>query len=122
MRQKLQSSEDAKFHKALENMQYKACTQEDIAFLHTRITGPGASRPKLAEKDFQNVSVITAWNSHKDRINEHGSVRFAKETKQHLTDFYSIDKWVVYEDLPEKVTGHKRRKRVKSTESNAKIT
>jgi hypothetical protein len=74
MRQKLQSPEDAKFRKALENMRYKACTQEDIAFLHTRITGPGTSRPKLAEKDFRNVSIITAWNSQKDRINELGSV------------------------------------------------
>ena len=66
MRQKLQSPEDAKFHKALENMQYKACTQEDIEFLHTHITGPGTSRPKLAEKYFRNVSIITAWNSQKD--------------------------------------------------------
>jgi hypothetical protein len=60
MRQKLQSPEDAKFCKALENMQYKACTQEDIAFLRTCITGPGKSRPKLAEENFQNVSIITA--------------------------------------------------------------
>ena len=49
MRQKLQSPEDAKFCKALENMQYKACTQEDIAFLRTCITGPGSSRPKLGK-------------------------------------------------------------------------
>src|ERR1700676_5578950 len=40
MRQKLQTPEDVKFHKALENMRYKACTQEDIAYLHTCITGP----------------------------------------------------------------------------------
>ena len=31
-------------------------------------------------------------HSQKDRINELGSVRFAKETNQHLIDFYSIDK------------------------------
>jgi hypothetical protein len=122
MRQKLQSPEDAKFRKALENMRYKACTQEDIAYLRTRITGPGISRPKLAEKDFRNVSIITAWNSQKDRINELGSVRFAKETNQHLIDFYSIDKWVTYEDIPEKITGRKRRKRVKATESSTNIT
>src|SRR5882762_5085314 len=122
MRQKLQSPDDARFCKALENMRYKACTQEDIAFLRTCITGPGTSRPKLAEKDFWNVSIITVWNSQKDRINELGSVRFAKETNQHLIDFYSIDKWVTYEDIPEKVTGHKQRKRVKATESSTKIT
>jgi hypothetical protein len=53
---------------------YKACTQEYIAFLHTCITGSGTGRPKLAKKDFWNVSIITAWNSQKDRINELGSV------------------------------------------------
>ncbi|KIM86546.1 hypothetical protein PILCRDRAFT_30672, partial [Piloderma croceum F 1598] len=108
MRQKLQSPEDAKFRKALKNMRYKAW--------------PGTSKPKLAEKDFWNVSIITAWNSQKDRINELGSVQFAKETNQCLIDFYSVDKWVIYEDIPEKVTGCKRRKRVKATESSTNIT
>ena len=44
------------------------------------------------------------------------------ETNQHLIDFYSIDKWIIYEDIPEKITGHKRRKRVKATESSTNIT
>jgi hypothetical protein len=35
MRQKIQSYEDAKLRKALENMRYKACTSEDIVFLHS---------------------------------------------------------------------------------------
>ena len=115
MRQKLQTLEDAKFRKGLKNMRYKACTKDYIEFLRTCITGPEINKPKLAEKDFRNVSIITAWNSQKDRINELGSARFARETQQHLVDFYSIDKWVVYEDIPEKVTGRKRRKRVKTT-------
>jgi len=50
----------------------------------------------------------------KTRINELGCARFAKETNQHLIDFYSMDKWVVYEDTPEKVIGRKRRKWVKA--------
>src|SRR6202050_5154716 len=107
MRQRLQSLEDAKFCKVFENMRYKACTQEDIAFLHTRTAGPGTNKPKLAEKNFQNISIITAWNSQKDRVNELGSTQFAKETNQQLIDFYSTDKWVIYEDIPEKITGHK---------------
>ena len=49
-------------------------------------------------------------------------MRFAKETNQHLIDFYSIDEWIIYEDIPEKVTGRKRRKRVKATESSTNIT
>ena len=107
MRQKLQSLEDAKFRKALENMRYKACTQEDIIFLRTCTTGPGTNRPKLADKYFRNVSIITAWNSQKDRINELGSAQFAKETSQHLIYFYSTDKWVIHEDMPENAMGHK---------------
>jgi hypothetical protein len=51
-----------------------------------------------------------------------GSAWFAKETKQSLVDFYSIDKCVIYEDIPEKVTGRKRRKRVKATENSTNIT
>src|SRR6202050_3154243 len=66
MRQKLQTVEDTKFRKTLENMQYKTCAPEDIAFLRTCVIGPGENKPKLAETDFQNVSIITAWNSQKD--------------------------------------------------------
>jgi len=48
---------------------------------------------KLSNKKFRNVSIITALNAQKDRINELGSVRFAAETGQTLTDFYSIDRF-----------------------------
>ena len=88
-------------------MWYQTCSQEDIAFLHTCTTGPGSNKPKLAENDFQNVSIITAWNSQKDRIDELGSAQFSKETEQCLVDSYFIDKWVIYEDISEKVPGCK---------------
>ncbi|KIM78332.1 hypothetical protein PILCRDRAFT_53340, partial [Piloderma croceum F 1598] len=91
MRQRNQSLEDVKFRTALENMRYKAY------------------RPKLPDKIFRNVSIITAWNSQKDRINELGSAQFAKESDQQLVDFYSIDKWVIYDDITE--PKRKRRKR-----------
>ena len=52
MRQTTQTQDDAKFCTALENMHYISCTQEDIAFLRTHITGPGNNRPQLAAKDF----------------------------------------------------------------------
>lgn len=35
MRQKTQTPEDGKLRTALENMRYKACTQDDIRFLRT---------------------------------------------------------------------------------------
>ncbi|KIM72333.1 hypothetical protein PILCRDRAFT_39077, partial [Piloderma croceum F 1598] len=74
MRQKTQTPEDTKLHTALENMRYKS-----------------SNRPVLAQKKFRNVSIITAWNAHKDQINKLGSERFAKETGQNLTTFYSKD-------------------------------
>jgi hypothetical protein len=61
-------------------MRYKSCTTDDINFLHTRISGTEANQPVLAQKKFCNVSIITAWNSHKDQINKLGSLRFARET------------------------------------------
>jgi hypothetical protein len=93
MRQTSQSADDEKLRTALENMRYKACTPDDIKFLRTRIAGPAPDRPKLAQKKFRNVSIITAWNAHKDRINQLGIERFAAETGQSLVTFYSKDQW-----------------------------
>ena len=93
MRQAEQTVEDAKLRTALENMRYKSCTPDDIVFLRTRIAGIGPNNPKLAQKWFRNVSVITAQNAQRDRINELGCKQFAAENGQTLTSFYSIDRW-----------------------------
>src|ERR1700692_2748261 len=93
MRQAKQTLEDAKLRTALENMRYKSCTPDDIAFLHTRIAGKGPNDPKLAQKRFRNVSIITARNAQRDMINELGCERFAVENNQNLETFYSIDRW-----------------------------
>jgi hypothetical protein len=102
MRQRTQTAEDAKLRTALENMRYAACTPEDIKFLKTRIAGRRPDQPKLSDKEFRNVSIITALNAQKDRINELGSVRFAAETGQTLTHFYSIDRFGSPPDAAEK--------------------
>src|SRR5882762_4681082 len=93
MRQAQQSAEDSMLRTALENMRYKSCIPEDIAFLRTRIAGKGPNDPKLAQRRFRNVSVITARNAQRDQINELGCKRFATENAQKLTSFYSIDRW-----------------------------
>jgi hypothetical protein len=93
MRQARQTLEDANLRTALENMRYKSCTPDDIAFLRTRIAGKGPNDPKLAQKRFRNVSVITARNAQRDKINELGTERFAAENNQILHSFYSIDRW-----------------------------
>ena len=81
--------------------------------LHFYALGPLGQEqinPSWLKKNFQNVSIITVWNSQKDRVNELGSSQFAKETKPCLVDFYSIDKWVIYEDIPKKIIDCKQRK------------
>jgi hypothetical protein len=93
MRQTNQSEEDVHLRLALENMRYKACTPNDIAFLHTCVAGKGPNDPKLAQKKFRNISVVTALNAQKDKINELGIQHFAAENKRPLTSFYSIDRW-----------------------------
>jgi len=102
MRQRTQTVEDAKLRTALENMRYAACTPEDIKFLKSWIAGRHPDQPKLSDKEFRNVSIITAFNAQKDRINELGSARFTAETGQTLTDFYSIDRFGTPPDAAEK--------------------
>jgi hypothetical protein len=106
MRQKTQSDEDAKFRTALENMRYKACTDDDVAFLKTRVAGKSSKKPKLSSKRFKNVSIITAWNSHKDAMNKLGSEQFAKDNSQVLTDFFSVD--TLSESVPKEVKSGSR--------------
>ena len=91
MRQRTQSPEDAKLRTSLENMRYKSCTSEDISFLRTRISANVPGRASICDPEFRNVSIITGTNRHKDEINRLGALRFAQETGQTLTDFFSDD-------------------------------
>jgi hypothetical protein len=93
MRQRTQTSEDTMFRTALSNMRYGACTVEDIKFLKTRIAGKRSDQPSVASKNFRNIAIICGINSQKDIINQLGCERFAEDTGQKLTNFYSIDKW-----------------------------
>ena len=72
MRQKKQSSDDAKLRTALENMRYKACTPGDIAFLRTHISSTIPGRPSICDNNFRNVLIITGTNIYKDEINRLG--------------------------------------------------
>ena len=85
------STEDAQFRTALENMRYKACTPEDIVFLRTLVSSKVPGHRSICDEDFQNISIITGTNLHKDEINRLGAIRFAQETGQSLVDFYSED-------------------------------
>ena len=92
MRQKTQTINDSKFRVALENMRYKNCTTDDIEHLHRMASSYSVSQ-KIQDDRFRNVSVITALNVHRDRINELGSKRFAADHGEKLISFYSKDTW-----------------------------
>ena len=92
MRQRIQSRDDAKLQQALSNLRYKSCTSADIAFLRTLVTSNIPGRPCITDDRFRDISIITAWNAHKDAINTLGSKRFATEKGVKLTDFFSDDK------------------------------
>jgi hypothetical protein len=98
MRQRTQTPDDAAFRTALVNMRYGACTPADIKFLRSRIAGRCPEQPNVAAKNFRNVAIICGVHTHKDMINQLGCQRFAEETGQKLTNFYSIDKWGKEED------------------------
>jgi hypothetical protein len=102
MRQKNQTAQDIAFRNALVNMRYGVCTSEDIQFLRSRIAGTRSDQPQVASKDFRNVAIICGVHSQKDIINQLGCERFATETNQKLTNFYSHDKWGKESDPAEK--------------------
>ena len=91
MRQKQQSENDNKLRTALENMRYKACTLDDLNFLRTKISSSSPNKSNICDTNFRNVSIITGKNVHKDEINRVGAIRFAAETNQTLTHFFSED-------------------------------
>ena len=72
-------------------MHYKACTPKDIRYLRTCISSNLPGKPSICDDNFRNVSIITAKNLHKYEINKLGADRFAQETGQQLTNFYSED-------------------------------
>lgn len=112
MRQTGEDPEDDKFRTMLNNLRYKDCTVADIAWLRSRIP---AFNPEISLNDerFRDVAVITAWNSHKDRINAMSATRFAHERKLKLYHFYSIDK--------ESRDSNPKRRRLKTAKSTASI-
>ncbi|PBK59134.1 hypothetical protein ARMSODRAFT_991203 [Armillaria solidipes] len=91
MCQRTQSEADSHLRTALENMRYRKCTPDDISFLNSWVSSPARGRDHISQTEYRNVSIITAWNAHKDEINRIGCERYALETGQKLECFYSED-------------------------------
>jgi hypothetical protein len=73
-------------------MRYKAYISCDIEFLRFRVAEKEPNDLKLMQQRFRNVSVITARNAQRDRLNEQGTEWFAVENGHTLTTFYSINR------------------------------
>lgn len=86
---------DNVFRTALTNLRYKASTASDIALLRTRISSNVRGRVHVGDPMFRDVSVITPQNVDRDAMNVYSSERFAQDTGQELTSFYSRDSWNV---------------------------
>ncbi|KAF5346590.1 hypothetical protein D9758_013445 [Tetrapyrgos nigripes] len=110
-RQTGKSDQDNTFRQALENMRYKNCTTEDISFLRSLISDPSNDSRSIDNPRFGNTSIILTYNKHKDVANELGSKRFAAETGQVLTPFFSDDEEVVFDEPPTKTRDRKRKRR-----------
>ncbi|KIK62224.1 hypothetical protein GYMLUDRAFT_58412 [Collybiopsis luxurians FD-317 M1] len=85
------SADDLKFRTALENMHYKACTKDDIAFLNTLVSSKKPGRHYVGAAPWRNAPIIVGENRQKDEINHLGCIRFAADTNQALLNFYSDD-------------------------------
>ncbi|KAJ7909442.1 hypothetical protein B0H13DRAFT_2233083 [Mycena leptocephala] len=75
MRQLTQTPADDKLGRTSESMRYGACTDDDIAFLESRVAGSRPGNPKLNTAAVRNVSIITARNCQKDTLNKFGAGR-----------------------------------------------
>lgn len=106
MRQKQPTPDDAKMRKALENLRYKSCIQARHTAYKKMCRGHATDRPKLNQLRFRYVSIIMAWNTYRDKINELSCARFVRETGQQLITFYSQDKWRSDADEKREKTKH----------------
>ena len=93
MRQVGLSLADAQFRTALSNTRLGLCTDDDVQLFDSRVCGLNENLPHLLDPQFENVSIITALNSHRDAINSLQASRFARSRNVPLFHFYSRDKF-----------------------------
>ncbi|KAJ3764376.1 hypothetical protein EV360DRAFT_6882, partial [Lentinula raphanica] len=91
MRNQGEDKQDIQFRKALENMRYKACTKDDIKCLNALVSANKSNRHYIACEPWRSAPIIIGENKQRDEINRLGAMRFAMDTKQKLTAFYSED-------------------------------
>lgn len=96
MRQTTVSSQDDAYRRLLVNARHRMCDSRDVALLDSVTVGRGHGGD--VDPAFQNASIITAWNAHRDAINDASVTRFGADVHSGLTHFYSRDKLAVPRD------------------------
>ncbi|KAJ3771978.1 hypothetical protein FB446DRAFT_644325 [Lentinula raphanica] len=91
MRNQCDSVQDSEYRKALENMRYKSCTKEDIKCLNKLVSANKPDRHYIALEPWRSAPIIIGENKQRDEINRLGAMRFASDTNQRLSLFYSED-------------------------------
>ncbi|KAJ3757479.1 hypothetical protein EV360DRAFT_28381, partial [Lentinula raphanica] len=91
MRNQNDNNQDSQYRKALENMRYKSCTKEDIKCLNGLVSANKANRHYIGLEPWRSAPIIIGENKQRDEINRLGAMRFATDTNQTLTLFYSED-------------------------------
>ncbi|EIM79077.1 uncharacterized protein STEHIDRAFT_69941, partial [Stereum hirsutum FP-91666 SS1] len=113
MRQQGASDDDIRFRQILNDLRYFACTTEQVDWMNARAAGRAPSQPHIYDKNVRHVSIITAWNAARDKMNELGAPSFARDTGQALHTFHSLDRWS--SAAPDKANPSKR-KRISSAD------
>ncbi|KAJ3838967.1 hypothetical protein F5878DRAFT_536467 [Lentinula raphanica] len=91
MRNQGLNKEDTQYRKALENMRYKSCTKDDIRCLNNLVSANKPNRHYISLEPWRSAPIIIGENKQRDEINRLGAMRFANDTSQTLTLFYSED-------------------------------
>ncbi|KIM35720.1 hypothetical protein M413DRAFT_50015, partial [Hebeloma cylindrosporum] len=84
MRQQKVSDANKQFRKLLENLRYKSCAAEDIAFCRSLITSTVPGNHCITDDEFRNTSIITGRNIHKDEINRVGKSNATGKKGRHV--------------------------------------
>ncbi|KAJ3549575.1 hypothetical protein NM688_g5163 [Phlebia brevispora] len=92
MRQKGISPADQRYRRLLAHVRLKSCDDEDMDLLDAITLRNDEQRLNGLDSKFKYVSIITAWNAHRDAINAYSIPRFATEHQMQIQPFYSLDK------------------------------
>ncbi|KAI5823008.1 hypothetical protein K523DRAFT_255964 [Schizophyllum commune Tattone D] len=110
MRMRTGTPADRALARTLANMRYSACDEDDLDVLRERVVGNGPQAPSLSDPKFRDVSIITARHAEKDAFNDLGCKRFAADTGQELTSFYSQDSRAAEDTIPSRKKKSRPRK------------